>query len=202
MRKLIIPVLVILSLFILSCEDPETAIFIDNPEFIPDSGIYQEAIFDNIKKILKEYDFSRFKGKRIQLEIYGNGLKSTDKILHSLAEIYMSENGVIRSTPDRSRRDIAPYKKGEEPEYEIVIDIIASGGHVSRNLLYDRYNSVVYLHFTEKNTATGEKFSKTTDRSSGKIFNILTTLFCKVLYTIIVLTVAVTLLMRFQKKML
>ena len=202
MKKLIIPALFIISLLTLSCEDPETAIFIDNPEFIPDSGIYQQAMFDNVKKILEEYDLSRFKGKRVQLDTDNNGLKATGKILHSLADIYMKENGIIRVQPDRSRRDIPPYKKGGEPEYEIFIDIIASGGHVSHNLLYDRYNSVVYIHFTEKNIATGEKLSKTTDSRSGKVFNILITLFCKVLYTIIVLSVSATVLMRFRRRIL
>lgn len=202
MKKIIVPVILILSLFILSCEDPETAIFIDNPEFIPDSGIYQQAIIKNVTRILKEYNFARFKGKRVQLEIDSNGLKSTDKILGSMADISMRENGVIKAVPDRSRREIAPYKKGEEPEYEITIDIIASGGHVSRNLLYDRYNSVVYLQFSEKNMVSGERLTRPINSESGKVFNILTTLFCKILYTIIAITGAVTVLMRFQRRIL
>lgn len=202
MKEIFIPVILILSLFLLSCEDPETAIFIDNPEFIPDSGIYQQAIIKNVTKILQEYNFARFKGKRVQLEIDSNGLKSTDKILNSMSDISMKNNSVFRALPDRSRRDIAPYKKDEEPEYEITIDIIASGGHISRNLLFDRYNSVVYMQFTEKNMLTGERLARSINSESGKTFNILTTLFCKILYTIIALTGAVTLLMRFQRRIL
>lgn len=202
MKKFVIPALFILSLCISGCEDPETAIFIDNPEFIPDSGIYQQAMFSNVEKILTGYDFSRFRGKRVQLDSDNNGLKATGKILSSLADIRLRENGATRVYPDRSRRDAVPYQKGEEPEYEIYIDIIASGGHVSRNLLYDRYNSVVYINFTEKNTVTGKTVSKPVDSRSGKVFNILTTMFCKVLYSIAASSGALVVLMRFRRRIL
>lgn len=199
--KKFIPHLLLITLLIFSgCEDPETAIFIDNPEFIPDSAIYQQAMFSNVDKILKEYDFSRFRGKRVQLVTENNGLKATGKILHSLSDIYMKESGAIRVYPDTGRRDAPPYKKGEEPEYEVFIDIIASGGHVSRNLLYDRYNSVVYINFTEKKAATGETVSRPVESCSGEVFNILTTMFCKVLYIIAVLCGTLFFLMRIKRK--
>lgn len=197
MKKFIIPLILMLGIFI-GCEDPETAIFIDNPEFIPDSGIYQQAMFSNVEKILKEYNFARYKGMRVQLDMDNNGLKATGKILYSLADIYLRDNGAIRVYPDRSRRDAIPYKKGEEPQFEVFIDIIASGGHVSRNLLYDRYNSVVYMNFTEKNRTTGESISKPVESRSGKTFNILTTMFCKVIY-IIALSGAAVIYIRSRK---
>jgi len=191
-----------LLLILTGCENPETAIFIDNPEFIPDSGIYQQAILDNMKKIIGEYDIARFKGSRVLIDSDSNGLKATGKILTSLIDIKIRENSVTRVIPDRSGRGTPLYKKGEEPRYEIFIEIIASGGHVSRCLLLDRYYSTVYVNFSELDAATGVKSSKIIHSESGRSFNILTTLFCRVLYLGAALFGAVIMLLRFGRRIL
>ena len=192
----------ILLLILTGCENPETAIFIDNPEFIPDSGIYQQAMLDNMEKIIGEYDISRFKGSRVVIDSDTNGLKATGKILTSLIDIQLRENGITRVIPDRSGRVTPPDKKAEVPRYEIFIDIIASGGHVSRCIFFDRYYSTVYVNFSELDTATGVKSSKIIHSESGRSFNILTTLFCRVLYLGAALFGAVIMLMRLNRRIL
>lgn len=185
MRKIILSLLFATLVFV-GCENPESAIFIDNPEFIPDSGIYQQAILKNVKSILVEYNLDRYKNKKIALEIENNNLKSAGGILEATIESTIKKNEIVRVVPVAKGQRLV-FKENEKPDFVVYMNIIISGGYVTRNVFYDKYNSVVEINFIEENQATGEKNSRNIIMESGEIFNVMNTLFCRGVYLLIVL---------------